>query len=153
MMLPGLGITWEWTRWLLRNLGHAFSFAPYRGLFIFSPLTHGSRRGLYSFAASRPVKIVAPFSRKGSSSDQTAAGTRCRFCGSKPVLKRRAIFGTRLGRWEPRGSSTDLAHITTLLGSFKIRRFRVCATTFILRDDNWSRALLGLSGPESRTHT
>src|SRR5580704_62351 len=120
----------------------AFPLAPYRGLFIFSPLTHGSRRGLYSSPlrdlATR--KIVAPFSRKESSSDQAAAGTRCRFCGSKLVLKRRAVFGTHLGRWEPGGSSTDLAHITTLLGSFKIWRFRVCATTFVLRDNNWSRA-------------
>ena len=118
--------------------------------FLHSPTAHAVGCILRRFATR---KIVAPFSRKGSSSDQTAAGTRCRFCGSKPVLKRRAIFGTRLGRWEPRGSSTDLAHIKTLLGSFKIWRFRVCATTFVLRDNNWSRALLGLSGPESRTHT
>ena len=153
MMLPGLGITWEWTRWLLRNLGHGIFFRSISGLvhiFLHSPTAHAVGCILRRFATR---KIVAPFSRKGSSSDQTAAGTRYRFCGSKPVLKRRAIFGKRLGRWEPRGSSTDLAYITTLLGSFKIWRFRVCATTFVLRDNNWSRALLGLSGPESRTHT
>ena len=153
MTLPGLGITWEWTRWLLRNLGHGIFFRSISGLVhIFS--THPRLTpwaGFFRRFATR--KMVAPFSQKGSSSDQTAAGTRCRFCGSKPVLKRRAIFGTRLRRWEPRGSSTDLAHITTPLGSFKIWRFRVCATTFVLRDNNWSRALLSLSGPESRTHT
>jgi hypothetical protein len=153
MMLPGLGTTWEWTRRLLRNLGQGIFFRSISGLVhIFS--THpGLTPWAVFFRRFATGKIVAPFSRKGSSSDQTAAGTGCRFCGSKPVLKRRAIFGTRLRRWEPGGSSRDLAHITTLLGSFKIWRFRVCATTFVLRDNNWSRALLSLSGPESRTHT
>ena len=42
----------------------AFSFAPYRGLFIFSPLTHGSRRGLYSFAASRLGRSRAIFAER-----------------------------------------------------------------------------------------
>ncbi len=146
MMLPGLRITWEWTRWLLRNLGHGISSRSISGLVhIFSTHPRLTPWAVF-FAASRLAtrKIVAPFSRKESSSDQTAAGTRCRFCGSKPVLKRRAVFGTHLGRWEPGGSSTDLAHITTLLGSFKIWRFRVCATTFVLGDNNWSRASLGL---------
>ena len=32
MMLPGLGITWEWTRWLLRNLGHGIFFRSISGL-------------------------------------------------------------------------------------------------------------------------
>jgi hypothetical protein len=153
MMLPGLGITWEWTRWLLRNLGHGIFFRPIAGLVhIFSTHPRLTPWAVF-FRRFATRQIVAPFSRKGLSSDQTAAGTRCRFCGSKPGVERRAIFGTRLRRWEPRGSSTDLAHITTLLGSFKICRFRVCATTFVLRDNNWSRALLSLSGPESRTHT
>ena len=99
MMLPGLGITWERTRWLLRNLGHSISSRSISGLVhIFS--THpGLTPWAVFFAASRLAtrKIVAPFSRKESSSDQTAAGTRCRFCGSKPVLKRRLFSGRTLG--------------------------------------------------------
>jgi hypothetical protein len=46
MMLPGLGITWEWTRWLLRNPGHGIFFRPIAGLvhvfsyFLHSPTAH-----------------------------------------------------------------------------------------------------------------
>jgi hypothetical protein len=43
MMLPGLGITWEWTRWLLRNLGHGIFLRSISGLvhiFLHSPTAH-----------------------------------------------------------------------------------------------------------------
>jgi hypothetical protein len=97
MMLPGLGITWEWIRWLLRNLGHGIFFRPIAGLVhIFS--THPRLTPwAVCFRRFATRKIVAPFSRKGSSSDQTAAGTRCRFCGSKPVLSAELFSGRASG--------------------------------------------------------
>jgi len=155
MMLPGLGITWEWTRWLLRNLGHGISSRSISGLVhIFSTHPRLTPWPVF-FAASRP---------SDQEDSRAIFAERIEFrpdcCRDEMSVLRfetgveaPTVFGTHLGRWEPGGSSTDLAPITTLLGSFKIWRFRVCATTFVLGDNNWSRASLGLSGPESRTHT
>src|SRR6202035_5365455 len=54
MMLPGLGITWEWTRWLLRNLGHGISSRSISGLVhIFSTHPRLTPWAVF-FAASRP---------------------------------------------------------------------------------------------------
>jgi hypothetical protein len=61
----------------LRSPCHSFSVAP-PGLADFPLTTHGLRRGLHSFAASRLVLCrVFHFSRRDGATTQTPAGLRC----------------------------------------------------------------------------